>query len=102
MRAVATAGGFPVPLAVVILILNGFRVAGHFLLLGGRPRRGERLGMGGEAFGKHTIDLIGPAAVVLDNLVCDIMHRTPFTVVKRPLVPYPPSPPLTIIPARQP
>jgi hypothetical protein len=33
-------------------------VAGHFLLLGGRLRGGERLGMGREGLGKHTIDLI--------------------------------------------
>jgi hypothetical protein len=34
-----------VPLALVILVLDGFGVAGNFLLHGGRPRGGERLRM---------------------------------------------------------
>ena len=33
VRAVSAAGGFRVPLALVILVLDGFRVAGDFLLL---------------------------------------------------------------------
>src|SRR5262249_31087714 len=74
MRAVSAAGSFRVPLALVILVLDGFRVAGDFLLLGGRPRGGERLGM----VRKHAVDFIGPAAVVLDNLVGDVRHGTPF------------------------
>src|SRR6516225_7685384 len=77
-RAVSAAGGFRVPLALVILVLDSFRVAGDFLLLGGRPRRSERLGMGREGFRKHTVDFIGPAAVVLDNFVGDLRHGRPF------------------------
>src|SRR5262249_5160441 len=76
--AVSAAGGFRVPLALVILVLDSFRVAGDFLLLGGRPRRSERLGMGRERFRKHAVDFIGPAAVVLDNFVCNVRHGTPF------------------------
>jgi hypothetical protein len=34
-RAVSTAGGFRVPLTLVILVLDGLRVAWDFLLLGG-------------------------------------------------------------------
>jgi hypothetical protein len=37
VRAVSTAGGFRVPLALVILVLDGFRLARNYLL-GGRPR----------------------------------------------------------------
>jgi hypothetical protein len=33
-----------------------------FLLLGGRPRGSERLGMCREGFRKHVIDFIGPTA----------------------------------------
>jgi len=43
--AVSAAGGFRVPVALVILVLDGFGVAGNFLLHGGRPRGGERLRM---------------------------------------------------------
>src|SRR5262249_9542925 len=44
----------------------------------GRPRGGDRLGMGREGFRKHAVDSIGPTAVVLDNLVGHISHGTPF------------------------
>ncbi len=47
VRAVSAAGSFRMPLALIILILNRFRMAGDFLLAGGRRRGGERLGMGG-------------------------------------------------------
>src|SRR5215471_5992053 len=79
--AVSAAGSFRVPLALLILVLDGFRVAGNFLLLGSRPRGGECLGMGRKGFGKHAVDLIGPAAVVLDNLISDVRHGTPFGFV---------------------
>jgi hypothetical protein len=59
-RAVSAAGGFRVPLALVILILDSFRVAGEFLLLGGRSRRSERLGMSREGFRKHPVDFKTP------------------------------------------
>src|SRR3984893_2931631 len=78
VRAVSAAGGFRVPLALVILVLDGFRVAGDFLLLGGRLGGRERLGVGRERFRKYAVDFIGPAAVVLDDLVGDIRHGTPF------------------------
>jgi len=78
VRAIATAGSFCVPLALVILVLNGFRIAGDFLLGGGRLGRGERVGVGWKALRKHAVDLIGPATVVLDDLVGHISHGTPF------------------------
>jgi hypothetical protein len=34
--------------------------------------------MGQESFREHAIDLIRPTAVVLDNLIGDIRHETPF------------------------
>jgi len=48
VRTVPAAGPFRVPRALVILVLDGFRVARDFLLRGGRPRGSERLGMGRE------------------------------------------------------
>jgi hypothetical protein len=35
MRAIPTANGFTVPLAPIILVLDGFRITGKFLLCGG-------------------------------------------------------------------
>jgi hypothetical protein len=70
VRTVSAAGGFRVPLALIILVLDGFGVARDFLLAGGRLCSGERIGMGREAFGKHAVDLIGPAPVVLDKISC--------------------------------
>jgi hypothetical protein len=49
---------------------------GGFLLLGGRLRGRERLGMGREGFRKHGVDLTGPAAVVLDDY-CPLRCMTP-------------------------
>jgi len=57
--AVSATGSFRVPLALLILVLDSFRVAGNFLLLGSRPRGGECLGMGWERLRKHAVDLIG-------------------------------------------
>ena len=48
--------------------------AGDFLLLGGRLRGGERVGMGRERFREYAVDLVGPAAVVLDDLIGDFGH----------------------------
>jgi hypothetical protein len=81
MGPVPTAGGFRVPLSLVILVFDGFLVAWDFLLASSHLRSGQRLGMGREGFRKHAIDLVGPAAVVLDNLIGDIRHKTPFGFV---------------------
>jgi hypothetical protein len=80
VRAVSPTGGFRVPLTLVILVLDSFRVAGNFLLLGRCPRGYERLGVGRERLRKHAIDLIGPAAVVLDDLIGDIGHGISLSV----------------------
>jgi hypothetical protein len=57
VRAIAAAGGFRVPLALVILVLNGFRMARDFLLGGGRLRRGKRVSVGWKAFRKRAVAL---------------------------------------------
>ncbi len=59
------------PLALLIFVLDGFRVARDFLLRGGRLCGSERLGMGREGFRKHAADLVGPTTVMLDDLVGD-------------------------------
>jgi len=50
MRAISTANGFTVPLAPIILVFDGFRIAGKFLLCGGRLRCGKHLGVGRKGF----------------------------------------------------
>src|SRR6516165_2068352 len=47
---VSATGGFRVPLALVIFVLDCFRVAWDLLFLGGRPRGGQGLGMSREWF----------------------------------------------------
>src|SRR3954465_2774007 len=66
-----------VPLAFLVLILDIFDIARDFLLLGSQLRGSERLSMSRESFRKHAVDFIGPAAVMLDNLVDDVRHCTP-------------------------
>jgi hypothetical protein len=48
VRPISATGGFRVPLALVILVLDCFRVAGDLLFIGGRPRGSERGGMSRE------------------------------------------------------
>ena len=48
MRAVLPTGRLGMQLTLVILVLDSFRVAGNFLLLGRRLRGCERLGVGRE------------------------------------------------------
>jgi hypothetical protein len=77
VRAVSAAGGSRVPLALVILIFDSFRVAGDFLLLGRRLRGCERFVMGQEGFRKHGVDLIGPPAAVVLGDYCPLRCMTP-------------------------
>jgi hypothetical protein len=69
---------FRMPLALVILVFDGFPVTGNFLLGSSYLRGGQCLGMGWEGFRKHAIDFVGTAAVVLHNLIDNIRHETPF------------------------
>ena len=78
MRTVAAAGGFGVPLALLVLELDDLGVAGDRLLGGGSLRGRQRVGMGREGLRKHAIDLVGPAAIVLDDLIGDFGHGPPF------------------------
>src|SRR5476651_340980 len=76
--AVAAAGGFGVPLALGILELDDLGGAGFFLFGGGRGRGHQRGSMGRIWLGKHAVDLVSPAAVVLDDLIRDFGHRDTF------------------------
>src|ERR1700730_11597899 len=74
LGAVAAGGGFGVPLAVGGFVFDRLGSAGHALLGGGAPGGGKRRGMGRVGVGKHDIDGIGPAAVMLNDFVGDVRH----------------------------
>src|ERR1700693_5397413 len=78
MWAVAATRGLYVPLAFFVLVLDSLAVAGHFLLGGGGLRGCERVGVGRERLGERAVDLVGPTAIVLDDLVGDFGHRGTF------------------------
>ena len=69
LRPVAACGYFAVPLAVGRLILDRFGASGNPLFGGGASCGGNCRGMTRKRLGEYTIDGIGPAAVVLDDLV---------------------------------
>src|ERR1700746_88466 len=64
-------GGFGVPFAVRSLVFDDFGASRRALFLGGALGSGECRGMGRKTFRKYAVDGVGPAAVVLDDLVGD-------------------------------
>ena len=67
------------PFAVGCLVLDRFGPSRHALFGSGAPRGRQSLGVGREAFREHAVDGIGPAAIVLDDLVGDVTHwKLPF------------------------
>src|ERR1700676_3638031 len=74
LGTVAAGGGLGVPFAVGGLVFDCLGAARHALLGGGAFGGGKRLGMGREAFRKHAIHRVGPAAVMLDDLVSHMAH----------------------------
>src|SRR5437879_4248267 len=73
---IVAAVGFAVPLSLVVLELDDGGRAGHFLLRRRGPRRPERGRVGGIGLREHALRFVGPAAVVLDDFVCDFGHRS--------------------------
>src|SRR3954447_23444218 len=65
---------FRMPFAVLVLVLDDLGVTRQSLLRGRRPCGRECLLVRREGFGKRTIDFVSPAAVVLDDLICDMRH----------------------------
>src|SRR6202022_3547352 len=74
LGTVAAGGGLGMPLAVGGLIFDRLGTAGHALLGGGALGGGEGCRAGREGFRKHAIDGVGPAAVMLDDLVGHVTH----------------------------
>src|ERR1700731_4065537 len=75
LGTVAAGGGFGVPSAVGGFVFDRLGSAGHALLGGGAPGGGQRRGVVRKRLGKHPVDGIGPAAVMLNDLVGDVGHE---------------------------
>src|SRR5712691_4887062 len=74
LGTVAASGRFGVPFAVGGLIFDRLGTAGHALFGGGALGSAKRCGMGRERLRKHAIHGVGPAAVMLNDLVGDVGH----------------------------
>src|SRR5437763_16244954 len=72
--AIAPAGGFAVPAPVCVLPLDRLGLAGHALLRGGGLGGGEGCRMARKRLRENVVDLVGPAAVVFDDLIGDVGH----------------------------
>src|SRR5215813_12550437 len=66
---IRAARSFRVPATFFVFVFYGFCVAGHGLLLGGGLRSGERVGVGRVGLRIDSVNLVGPAAIVFDDLV---------------------------------
>src|SRR6187455_1555117 len=71
---VAALGGFGVPLAVGGLVFDRLGTSRHALFGGGPLGGGQRHGTRRKGFRKYAIHGVGPAAVMLDDLVGDVAH----------------------------
>src|SRR5262249_48101432 len=65
---------FVVPTTILVLVRDGRALSRHDLFLGRAFRRLAREVVGGEGLGEYPVDPVGPAAVVLDDLVGDLGH----------------------------
>src|SRR5438067_4159358 len=76
LRPVVAAGDFFVPLAFAVFPGNGAGLAGQVLFRRRALRREARRLMGGKRLRVCAVDLISPAAVVLDDAIDDLGHVT--------------------------
>src|ERR1700741_667057 len=74
---IRAARSFRVPASLFVFVFYGFRVAGNGLLLGSGLRGGERVGVGRVGLRIDAVDLVGPAAIVFDDLVGNVRHSDP-------------------------
>src|ERR1700760_754902 len=74
LGTVTAGGSFGMPFAIGGFVLDRFGSPRYPLLGSGTPRRRESCGMAHKGFRKHAIDGVGPAAIMLDDLVGDMRH----------------------------
>src|SRR4051794_24131400 len=71
---ITAGGGLGVPLALCVLVLDLLAIAGHTLLLRCRLSGRQGLRMRRERLREHTVDLVGPATIVLDDFIRHVRH----------------------------
>lgn len=72
LGAILAGGDFAMLAAIGSLVFDVGRLAGDLLLGGGGLGRGQGVIVGGEGFREHVADLVGPAAIVLDDTIDDL------------------------------
>src|SRR6202030_3838755 len=77
---------FVVPSAILVLVRDARRVSRDDLLLRRALGRFACHVVGREGLGEPPIDPIGPTAVVLDDLICDLGHASLLTLMNRSIV----------------
>src|SRR5262249_22256384 len=80
IRAITAGGGFDVPLTLRVLVFDDLAEARHALLLGRGPGGRQRFRVGREGLRKYAVDLVRPAAVVLDDFIRHVRHCCTFAV----------------------
>src|SRR6266568_613267 len=71
---IAAGGGLGVPLVLCILVFDHLAVAWHALLVGRGLGSRQRFRMRREGLREHAVNLVGPAAVVLDDFIRHMRH----------------------------
>src|SRR5215475_9897489 len=74
---IRAARGLRVPATLFVFVLYGFCMARHGLLFGSGLRSGERVGVGRVRLREHAVNLVGPTAIVFDDLVGNVRHQGP-------------------------
>src|SRR3954447_967731 len=76
LRPVAAFGALSVPLAAFVLVFDGLACARHPLLGGGTFGGAQGRVVARKSLGEHVAELVGPAAVVLDDVVFHFRHSS--------------------------
>src|SRR5687768_1108702 len=75
LRPVPTVGEFVVPFAVGVLVLDAIRGSGDLLFGRSDLGRAQRVLVVGECLRECRADLVGPAPIMLDDLVGQLRHE---------------------------
>src|SRR6266508_3471978 len=71
---IAAGGRLGMPAAFLVLVFDDLRVPGHALLGGGNAGCCQRRLVRRKRLREHAVDLVRPAVVVADDLICDMRH----------------------------
>src|SRR5215467_1978697 len=71
---IRAARGLRVPSSLFVFVLYGFCMAGHRLLFCSGLRGGKRVSVSWVRLRKDPVNLVGPTAIVFDDLVGNVRH----------------------------